>query len=243
MYGELASVQGIVDLSPQEALDRAEGFLAAQGYVIGQRTYTTVTAERRDEGGGRDLLTLMVAVAPQPEGGVRMTVRGNDQEGVQQRQAAWTEWSESLPKKPESETAEAAEQDSGGTADVPLSPPPQVGSAKLPPPPQSPPTRGNVPPVTSPAGEEHRPRNSLGKFVVGFWVFIVALWLLIPPGGGSGGGGNDDGGGKVAEKPKQQHKAARQGQPQKKEQPQKEARAQGGSRSRKNRSRNSLALA
>jgi hypothetical protein len=34
MYGELASVTGIVDLS--------------QGYAIGQRTYTTVTAQRRD---------------------------------------------------------------------------------------------------------------------------------------------------------------------------------------------------
>jgi hypothetical protein len=47
MYGELASVQGIVDLSPQEALDRAEGFLASQGYIIGQRTYTTIAAQRR----------------------------------------------------------------------------------------------------------------------------------------------------------------------------------------------------
>jgi hypothetical protein len=50
MHGELASVQGIVDLSPQEALDRAEAFLATQGYVIGQRTYTTVTAHRPAEG-------------------------------------------------------------------------------------------------------------------------------------------------------------------------------------------------
>jgi hypothetical protein len=101
MYGELASVMGIVDLSPQDALDRAEGFLAAQGYAIEQRTYTTVTAQRRaeGEGGEQDLLTLTVAVAPQAEGGVRMTVRGNDQAGVQERQAAWTEWSESLPNK------------------------------------------------------------------------------------------------------------------------------------------------
>lgn len=91
MYGELASVKGTVDLSPQDALDRAEGFLAAQGYVIGQRTYTTVNAQRRaeSEGGEQNLLTLTVAVAPLPEGGVRITVRGNDQDGVQQRQAAW----------------------------------------------------------------------------------------------------------------------------------------------------------
>src|SRR5215210_6395009 len=106
MYGELASVQGIVDLSPQDALDRAEGFLASQGYIIAQRTYTTVTARRQGEGsaGESDPLNLTVALAPQPEGGVRMTVRGNDQVGVRGRQAAWLEWSESLPKKAEPET-------------------------------------------------------------------------------------------------------------------------------------------
>jgi hypothetical protein len=100
MYGELASVKGIVDLSPQEALDRAESFLASQGYAIAHRTYTTVTAQRQAEGEAaeHDLLNLTVAVAPQPDGGVRMTVRGNDQVGVQERQAAWMEWSESLPK-------------------------------------------------------------------------------------------------------------------------------------------------
>lgn len=47
MYGELASVQGIVDLSPQEALDQAEGFLASQGYIIEQRTFTSVTSARQ----------------------------------------------------------------------------------------------------------------------------------------------------------------------------------------------------
>jgi hypothetical protein len=30
MYGELGSVKGIVDLSPQDALDEAEVFLASQ---------------------------------------------------------------------------------------------------------------------------------------------------------------------------------------------------------------------
>jgi hypothetical protein len=30
MYGELGSVQGIVDLSPEEALNKAEAFLASQ---------------------------------------------------------------------------------------------------------------------------------------------------------------------------------------------------------------------
>jgi hypothetical protein len=66
MHGELASVKGIVDLTPQEALDSAEGFLAAQGYTIEQRTYTTVTAHRRAEGsvGEGDSLNITVAVAP-----------------------------------------------------------------------------------------------------------------------------------------------------------------------------------
>jgi hypothetical protein len=227
MYGELASVKGTVDLSPQDALDRAEGFLAAQGYVIGQRTYTTVNAQRRaeSEGGEQNLLTLTVAVAPLPEGGVRITVRGNDQDGVQQRQAAWMEWSESLPKKPEPETAEGAEQDLGGTSAGPLPPPPHVGSADLPPSPQAPPTRGYVPPVTTTSQR----RRSLGFWASlgagGCLILVVllvgAVGLLAALGGGSG---------QVAEKPKQERQVAQQEQPQKKEpQPQKEEQqAQGG---------------
>src|SRR5215210_1030460 len=141
MYGELASVRSTVDLSPQEALDQAEGFLASQGYIIEQRTFTTVTARRRLEGeaGEQDPPNLTVAVAPQQNGGVRVTVRGNDQAGVQERQAAWIEWSESLPKTTESETNESGGQDLGGVAAVPLQPPPQVESADVPPPPQAPP--------------------------------------------------------------------------------------------------------
>ena len=121
MYGELASVQGIVDLSPQEALDRAESFLASQGYAIGQRTYTTVTAQRQAAGGAgeQDLLNLTVAVAPQPDGDVRMTVMGNDQAGVQERQAAWIEWSDSLPKKPETQAEELPDPPPAPTITVP----------------------------------------------------------------------------------------------------------------------------
>jgi len=67
-------------------------------------------------------------------------------------------------------------------ADIPVPPPPQDG-------------------------EQHRPRISLGKFVVGFLALIVVLWLLIPTGDGSGGGGNGGGGKKeVAAKSKQEHK-------------------------------------
>lgn len=172
MYGELASVQGIVDLSPQEALDRAEGFLAAQGYTIGQRTYTTITAHRTADGGAseQDLPNVTVALAPQSDGGVRITVRGNDRAGVQERQAAWLEWSESLPKKPEPETA-----------DVSLPPPPRVESADLPPSPQAAPTRGWAPTVTA------TPRRGRS---LGFWALLgaggcLALVVLLVGLGGS----------------------------------------------------------
>jgi hypothetical protein len=80
-------------------------------------------------------------------------------------------------------------------ADIPVPPPPQDG-------------------------EQHRPRISLGKFVVGFLALIVELWLLIPTGGGSGSGGGNGGGGKkeVAAKSKQKHKDVQQARPEKKEQ-------------------------
>jgi hypothetical protein len=42
---------------------------------------------------------LTVATVTQPDGGVRITVRGNDRDGVQEHQAEWLEWSESLSKK------------------------------------------------------------------------------------------------------------------------------------------------
>src|SRR5215203_493021 len=191
MYGELASVQGIVDLSPQEALDRAEGFLASQGYIIGQRTYTTLTAQRQAGGetGGEDLPNLTVALAPQPDGGVRITVRGNDQVGVQERQAAWIEWSESLPKKPTTQIEEAGEH-SVVVPDAVLPPPPRAEADV------------SVPPAPQPE-EEHKPRISLGQFLVGFLLLIGVLWLLIPTGDGSGGGGGsgNSGGGNQAVAP------------------------------------------
>jgi hypothetical protein len=45
MYGELGAVRGIIDLSPEHALDEAEAFLASQGYSILRRTSTTVTVQ------------------------------------------------------------------------------------------------------------------------------------------------------------------------------------------------------
>lgn len=114
MYGELGSVREVVDMLPQEALDSAQVFLMQQGYRTVQRTETSLTVERPspDQANGQDLLVLTVAAPPDPEGGVRITVRGNDREGVQERQEQWLEWSEGLPKKGlDQEPREHAEED------------------------------------------------------------------------------------------------------------------------------------
>jgi hypothetical protein len=105
-YGELASVKEIVDLSPQQALDEAQTFLVRQGYRPLERRGESLTVQRRspNQSVGQNTLNLTVTALHQPEGGVRISIRGNDREGVQERQAAWLEWSERLPKKQE-ETA------------------------------------------------------------------------------------------------------------------------------------------
>jgi hypothetical protein len=101
MYGELASIRETVNLSEQEVLDSAQTFLTRQGYMFLQRTETSLTVERHtpEHTSGESSLNLTVVALPQPEGGVQIKVRGNDREGVQERQAQWIEWSESLPKK------------------------------------------------------------------------------------------------------------------------------------------------
>ncbi len=83
MYEELGSIRGVVDLSAQEALDRAEAFLTQQGYTPLRRAANSLTVQRcpPSEDGGQGTLVLSVAALPQPEGGVRIKVRGNDREG------------------------------------------------------------------------------------------------------------------------------------------------------------------
>src|SRR5919112_438504 len=100
-YGELASVKEIVDLSPQQALDEAQTFLVRQGYSIMQRRGESLTVQRRfpNQTVEQNTLNLTVTALHQPERGVRISVRGNDREGVKEWQSAWTEWSEGLPKK------------------------------------------------------------------------------------------------------------------------------------------------
>jgi hypothetical protein len=102
MYEELTSGEEVVDLSPPEALDRAEYFLVGQGYVVVQRTATTLTVEREGAKGaaGQESAPKVVVMAvPQPDGGVRIKVRGNDSEGLQGRQGLWKLWAENLPKR------------------------------------------------------------------------------------------------------------------------------------------------
>lgn len=198
MYGELASVKGIIDLAPEDALDRAEGFLASQGYDIAQRTYTTVTAQRRAEGpaGEQDLLNLTVAVAPQPDGGVRMTVRGNDQAGVQERQAAWLKWSGSLPTKPETRAEGAGEQQAVEVPDAVLPAPPQPRAVDLPDPPPAPTI--TVPPPRRESTVWRGTKLAFGGcvilpvlLVIGF-VGCLAVVGGLGGGGGSGSGSSED---------------------------------------------------
>ena len=101
MYEELISAKEVVDLSPPQALDRAESFLVGQGYVVVQRTATTLTVEREGSQGAaghEGALKVVVMAVPQPDGGVRIKVRGSDREGLQERQGLWNLWAENLPK-------------------------------------------------------------------------------------------------------------------------------------------------
>ncbi len=100
MYEELTSGKEVVDLSPSQALDRAEYFLVGQDYVVVRRTATTLTAEREGAAAGQEGTPKVVVMAvPQPDGGVRIKVSGNDREGVQERQGLWRLWVENLPKR------------------------------------------------------------------------------------------------------------------------------------------------
>jgi hypothetical protein len=102
MYEDLPSGKEVVDLAPSQALDKAEYFLMGQGYVVEQRTATTLTVTRRGSeltAGRESSPKLVVMAVPQPEGGVKIKLRGNDSEGLQERQGLWRLWAENLPKR------------------------------------------------------------------------------------------------------------------------------------------------
>jgi hypothetical protein len=207
MYGELGAVRGIVDLSPEHALDEAEAFLVSQGYSILRRTSTTLTAERRspEEPAGEVVPNLTVVVMPQPIGGVQIKIRGNDFEGVQARQSEWRGWSESLPRKAAGEAGAPTEEGSIQTPEVELPPPPTVESPTLPapapaadvqvPPPQPPPTTTALPPPRRKSTVWRGTKLAFGGcvvlpvlLVIGF----VACLALFAGGGEEGGSGSGE---------------------------------------------------
>lgn len=99
---ELTSGKEVVDLSPPQALDRAEHFLIGQGYVVVHRTATTLTAEWEGSEGPTEqegVPKVVIMAVPQPDGGVRIKVRDSDREGMQERQGLWKLWTENLPKR------------------------------------------------------------------------------------------------------------------------------------------------
>jgi hypothetical protein len=101
VYGELASIREVVDLQPEEALDAAEAFLVQLGYVTLAREAASLTVKRDEPDRPKEMgvLNLTVAVYPQPGGGVVVRIRGNDREGVRERQSEFAAWAESLPKR------------------------------------------------------------------------------------------------------------------------------------------------
>ena len=102
MDEELTSGKEIVDLSPPQALDRAERFLMGQGYVVAHRTATTLTVERKgfeSSTGRKGAPKLVVMAVPQTGDGVRIKVRDDHREGAQERQDLWKLWMENLPKR------------------------------------------------------------------------------------------------------------------------------------------------
>ena len=102
VYDDLTPGKEVVNLSPPEALDRAEHFLAGQGYVVARRTATTLTVECAGSEGaaGREGASKVLVIAvPQPRGGVRIKVRADERQGVQERQGLWKLWVENLPKR------------------------------------------------------------------------------------------------------------------------------------------------
>ena len=81
----LASVRGVVELSPHEALDEAQDFLRRHGYSVAYRTTTTLTVKRQvpDNATGQEsIFKLIVMALPQSGGGVWIKVRGTNREAV-----------------------------------------------------------------------------------------------------------------------------------------------------------------
>lgn len=124
MHRDLASSKEVIDLSPQETLDKAAAFVEQHGYEVVRRSATTLIVQRTE-----DAFLTIVAV-PQPGGGVKVKLSGTDAEGVEASRSAWQAWFAGLPKK---------------GADVALRPASQVSTVDLQEPPPSPPTSAPPP--------------------------------------------------------------------------------------------------
>jgi hypothetical protein len=124
MYGDLASIRETVDLAAQEVLENALNFLTRHGYRTTEHTDTSLTVERSDQsdGGESDRPHLTVLALPQPEGGVQVSVRGNDLDGMQARQSEWADWANGLPKRAADQeiTQEVKQEESEGPLPAPL---------------------------------------------------------------------------------------------------------------------------
>ena len=89
VYEGLTSGKEVIDLSPPQALDRAEYFLVGPGYVVGQRTAATLTVERENFLGAawqEGAPNVVVMALPQADGEVRIKVKDSDREGLQERE-------------------------------------------------------------------------------------------------------------------------------------------------------------
>lgn len=100
LVAKLGSVREPVNLSLAEVMTNAERILVEQGYKVSQRTDTMVVGERRKRSSlfRSVVLYLAVVVRFRPKGGVWITLKGDDREGVRKRQAEWRRWAENLPK-------------------------------------------------------------------------------------------------------------------------------------------------
>ena len=121
MYEELGSVREPVDLSASEALSGAAELLRRQGYRIIYRTGVMVVGKREDPSSlvRREQVHLAVFARPHPAGGLRITLQGDDREGVQERAGEWSRWADGLPKVVAQKERERPVRTSGTrTADV-----------------------------------------------------------------------------------------------------------------------------
>jgi TM2 domain-containing membrane protein YozV len=127
-HDKLAAVNETIALSTKETLDEAQSFLTSLGYTDVRRVDNSLRAERPPpaNGDGQRTFFLAVTAAPQAGGGVRVRVSGDDREGMLEHQTEWTAWSENLPKEPEAQTNNLAEQHTEETADDSQPPPPMV---------------------------------------------------------------------------------------------------------------------